>query len=90
MPVQTKVPSGDILSIDIGGTNLKACILSPQGKLLTDFKKIPTPKNSTPEAVLDCLKVLTKDLLYDYISGKFSNFALCLSEVNTNPVRYFF
>ncbi|WP_221393267.1 Nif3-like dinuclear metal center hexameric protein [Dyadobacter sp. NIV53] len=35
-------------------------------------------------------EVFTKDLLYHYLSGKFSNFALCLSEVNTNPVKYFF
>lgn len=34
-------------------------------------------------------EVFTKDLLYKYLSGNFSNFALCLSEVNTNPVRYF-
>nr|WP_295934892.1 Nif3-like dinuclear metal center hexameric protein [uncultured Dyadobacter sp.] len=34
-------------------------------------------------------EVFTKNLLYNYISRKFSNFALCLSEVSTNPVRYF-
>ncbi|CAG5002635.1 GTP cyclohydrolase 1 type 2 [Dyadobacter sp. CECT 9275] len=34
-------------------------------------------------------EVFTKDLLYDYLSGIFSNFALCLSEINTNPVHYF-
>ncbi|WP_379091809.1 ROK family protein [Pedobacter sp. UC225_65] len=61
MPVQTKVPAGDILSIDIGGTNIKACLLSPTGKLLTDFKKTPTPKNSTPEAVLKAIQQLTAD-----------------------------
>ena len=34
-------------------------------------------------------EVYTKDLLYNYLSGIFSNFALCLSDTNTNPVRYF-
>lgn len=34
-------------------------------------------------------EVFTKNLLHDYLSGKFSNFALCLSEISTNPVRYF-
>ena len=34
-------------------------------------------------------EVFTKDLLYNYLSGNFSNFALCLSDVNTNPVKYF-
>lgn len=34
-------------------------------------------------------EVFTKELLYKYLSGIFSNFALCLSEVVTNPVRYY-
>jgi len=34
-------------------------------------------------------EAFTKNLLHEYISGKFSNFALCLSEISTNPVRYF-
>ena len=34
MPVKTKTPVGNILSIDIGGTNIKACILNKNGKLL--------------------------------------------------------
>ncbi len=62
MPIKTSVPAGNILSIDIGGTNIKACILNPKGKLLTDFTKIPTPKKSTPKAVLSCIKELTKNL----------------------------
>ena len=34
-------------------------------------------------------EVFTKDLLHDYLSGIFSNFALCLSETNTNPVLHY-
>lgn len=34
-------------------------------------------------------EVNTKELLLEYISKKFSNFALCLSDTNTNPVHYF-
>lgn len=34
-------------------------------------------------------EVFTKDLLYHYLSGFFSNFALCLSETNTNPIQYY-
>ncbi|GAB3171643.1 Nif3-like dinuclear metal center hexameric protein [Telluribacter humicola] len=34
-------------------------------------------------------EVYTKEVLCQYLSEKFGNFALCLSEVNTNPVRYF-
>ena len=62
MALQNKVPQGNILSIDIGGTNIKACILSPTGKLLTEFKKTPTPKKSTPEAILEAIKALTQGL----------------------------
>ena len=61
MAAKTKIPQGDILSIDIGGTNIKACLMNPKGKLLTAFKKTPTPKKSTPEAVLNAIKILTKD-----------------------------
>lgn len=61
MPVKTTVPKGDILSIDIGGTNIKSCVLSPNGKLLTEFKKSPTPKNSTPAEVLKVIKNLCTD-----------------------------
>ena len=50
--------SSNILSIDIGGTSVKACILSKQGDLLTEFTKIPTPKKSTPEAIIECIKEL--------------------------------
>lgn len=75
MPVQTKAPTGNILSIDIGGTNIKACILDPDGKLLTDFRKTPTPKKSTPKAVLARIKILTKDLsAYEKISIGFPGY----------------
>lgn len=50
--------SSNILSIDIGGTSVKACILNEQGDLLTDFKKTPTPKESTPKAILECIREL--------------------------------
>jgi len=33
-------------------------------------------------------EVHTKDILYKHLYEKFSNIALRLSEVNTNPVRY--
>lgn len=31
----------------------------------------------------------TKDLIYDYLNGKFTTFALRLSRLNTNPINYF-
>lgn len=35
-------------------------------------------------------EVFTKEIFYDALSKKFTNFAVYLSEVNTNPVRYTF
>jgi len=85
MPVQSKVPNGDILSIDIGGTNLKACLLSPSGELLTDFKKTPTPKKSTPEAVLKEIQKLVADFdSYEKISIGFPGYVKC-GIVHTAP-----
>ncbi len=85
MPVKTSVPAGNILSIDIGGTNIKACILSPKGKLLTDFTKIPTPKKSTPKAVLSCIKELTKNLTdFEKISIGFPGYVKA-GKVQTAP-----
>ena len=34
-------------------------------------------------------EVGTKELLYDMLTKKFTNFALHLSEVNTNPIKYY-
>jgi putative NIF3 family GTP cyclohydrolase 1 type 2 len=33
-------------------------------------------------------EVFTKEIFYDLISENFTNFAVLLSEINTNPVRY--
>ncbi len=85
MPIQPKVPAGNVLSIDIGGTNIKACLLSPAGKLLTDFKKEPTPKKSTPEAVLKAIKTLSKDFKdFEKISIGFPGYVK-LGVVQTAP-----
>lgn len=59
MAEKIKIPSGNILSIDIGGTNIKACVLNQKGKMLTDFEKEPTPENATPEKVLATIENLT-------------------------------
>lgn len=63
MPVTTKNKNTDnILSIDIGGTSVKACILNSNGDLLSDYKKLPTPKDSTPEAILKVIQQLVPEL----------------------------
>ncbi|MHA4894977.1 ROK family protein [Pedobacter sp. PWIIR3] len=66
MPVNPKKKSSNILSIDIGGTSVKACILTQEGELLTDFKKIPTPKKSTPENIIEIIKQLVSSFDDDF------------------------
>lgn len=85
MPTKIKVPKGNILSIDIGGTNIKASILNEKGKLLTEFKKKPTPKNSTPTEVLKTIKKLTETFKdFEKISIGFPGYVKC-GVVQTAP-----
>lgn len=80
MPVTKKDKDNtNILSIDIGGTSIKACILTPQGDLLSEFKKLPTPDHATPEAVLKCIKDLVGQLDYTFekISIGFPGYVKC-------------
>jgi polyphosphate glucokinase len=50
------------LAIDIGGTGLKAAVLSPEGRMVMKRVRVPTPSPSTPSAVLDTLARLIKPL----------------------------
>jgi len=31
----------------------------------------------------------TSELIFAFLTEKFTNFAVCISEINTNPVQYF-
>jgi len=54
--------STNILSIDIGGTSIKSCILTKDGELFSEYTKLPTPKDSTPEAVIKVIHELVSPL----------------------------
>ncbi|HUV68517.1 MAG TPA: ROK family protein [Terracidiphilus sp.] len=55
----TAKPTGPItLSIDIGGSGLKAMLLDPAGKPISDRHRVPTPAVPTPLAVLKGLDKL--------------------------------
>ncbi|HKG07628.1 MAG TPA: ROK family protein [Pedobacter sp.] len=58
--------SNNILSIDVGGTSIKTCVLSPKGDLLSEFKKLPTPKQSKPEAIIEVIQELVSELDQDF------------------------
>jgi polyphosphate glucokinase len=63
---------GRILAIDIGGTGLKAAILSSEGEMLTERIRIVTPHPVTPEGLVDALMKLVEPLAgFDHVSVGF-------------------
>ncbi|MEW6543659.1 MAG: ROK family protein [Nitrospirota bacterium] len=48
------------LSVDIGGSGVKALVLDERGKPLTTRARVKTPKPATPKAVLDVIVGLAK------------------------------
>jgi polyphosphate glucokinase len=60
------------LAIDIGGTGLKASVLDPNGKMLADKVRVPTPYPCPPKVMLDALAALVAPLpAWDRISVGF-------------------
>jgi polyphosphate glucokinase len=43
------------LAFDIGGSHLKAAVLSPQGVMISDRVRVPTPRPAQPDAVVEAL-----------------------------------
>jgi polyphosphate glucokinase len=64
-----------ILSIDIGGSHIKATILNKKGELKMDYDKIPTPAPASPDNVTKAIKTLVKNFpAYDKISVGFPGY----------------
>jgi len=64
-----------ILSIDIGGSNIKGTILNQKGELQKQYEKTPTPNPATPENVLKSIQLLVKDFPdFDRISVGFPGY----------------
>ncbi len=53
--------SDKILAVDIGGSHIKTIILDAAGHALEERRRLPTPKPSTPEAVINIIKTLAKE-----------------------------
>ncbi|MDQ6812511.1 MAG: ROK family protein [Bacteroidota bacterium] len=65
----------NILSIDIGGSHVKATILNNVGALTMDYQRVETPKPTTPEKLLETIKLLTKNFpVFDCISAGFPGY----------------
>lgn len=64
-----------ILSIDIGGSGIKCCLLQKDGSVIKDFKKLNTPAQANPEAVLETMAQLMVDFEpFDAISVGFPGY----------------
>ncbi|MGZ3765262.1 MAG: ROK family protein [Mucilaginibacter sp.] len=72
---KTKSASPRFLSIDIGGSNIKATILNDKGALQMEYDKIPTPTPANPENVVNTIKKLVKSFpAYDMVSVGFPGY----------------
>ena len=61
-----------ILSIDIGGSHIKATVLNIDGTFFQDYERLPTPVPATPEKVLDVIKELSDRFhSYDRVAAGF-------------------
>lgn len=71
----TEAANTDILSIDIGGTSVKACILTKDGELLSEYTKLPTPKHATPDELIEVISELVAGLQpFDKVSIGFPGY----------------
>src|SRR5262249_61437824 len=58
------------LGIDIGGSGMKAALVDvATGRMLTERKKIATPRPSTPEAVTDVVRELAGSFGWAGVTG---------------------
>lgn len=64
-----------ILTIDIGGSNIKATVLNSDGDLIQDYQKLPTPDPAIPGKVMDVIRQLADNFTdFDNISVGFPGF----------------
>ncbi|HJW16431.1 MAG TPA: ROK family protein, partial [Flavisolibacter sp.] len=63
-----------ILTIDIGGSHIKAVVLDSVGSMISDYKRVPTPVPATPASVLTTIKRLVADLSFDKVSVGFPGY----------------
>jgi predicted NBD/HSP70 family sugar kinase len=67
-----KKNSAVTLSLDIGGTGLKAMLLDEKGTPMTDRVRVETPRPCPPKVLLKNFKTLVSSLApYDRISAGF-------------------
>ena len=68
MPTAEKKPR-HILCVDVGGTGLKAAVISTQGKFLAKRVRIKTPKHRKPRDIVKALAELAEPLgAFDHVT----------------------
>lgn len=78
------VTTEKILTIDIGGSHLKGAVVNTEGELLSEYKRVPTPAPSTPEAVLAAIQQMVTGLDFENVSVGFPGY-LKAGVVKTAP-----
>lgn len=67
--------TGHILTIDVGGSHIKGTILDGQGNEQMKYKKLVTPANANPSAVLGTILTLVQGMPdYDKVSVGFPGY----------------
>lgn len=65
----------NFLSIDIGGSHIKATVLDREGNTVKEYEKVQTPSPASPENMMEAIKKLLKDFpAYDVISTGFPGY----------------
>lgn len=73
--MENSKPKIKILSIDIGGSNIKTTIVNEQGKLMMDYQSIKTPQPATFSSTMNAIKnLVTKFPVFDKISVGFPGY----------------
>ena len=73
--MKPKHPRKRILTIDIGGSTIKAAVMDQDGNLQFDYKKMETPIPGSPESVLNAIKTLVSEFpAFDCISAGFPGY----------------
>lgn len=63
-------PGPRTLAIDIGGSGIKALILDPRGRPVSERSRVETPRPATPAAILSAIMTLARD------QGRFGRIAV--------------
>jgi polyphosphate glucokinase len=73
--MEKQVTDENILAVDIGGSNIKATILTPHGVIPDVYRKLPTPIPASPQLVIALIQDLVKDFpAYSKISVGFPGY----------------